>query len=806
MYAIREAVDMARPASGRMSSRAANRSWNLALFTPAEAGRRNRRTSDATFLVLASLVTGFAAVVAHLAPDVDAELADALSSLLGWAPNLWKAAIVLALAFALLIVGDAVARRRWIVVRDMLLAVVVVWVVGSILGRLVDSEWSRVDAHLFSNWGFPELRLACAVAVFAVAGPELVRPARQLAVWLVGAACLGALVIGTGLPSQVLGAIALGLAAGALVRLALGSAAGVPPTERVRTTLVALGVSVDSLRIAAQQRIGSAEFVGETADGEPIRVRVLGRDAQDTQRLARRWQLLAYRDPPRSVPVGRLEQVEHEAVATLMAAQAGVRVPDVVTVGLGPEEDAVLVTRQDDSPPLELRIVDDVHDDLLRDLCQQVARLHAAGIAHGRLNASSVRITDEGPMLIGFSAATIGAPQSMLDIDLAELLVACMVLVGPERALAVVIDAGWRDSIARIVPYLQRAALTPHLRDLTRTHEVGLKNLRTAAATATGTEAPEIAPLRRIRAKDLVLMAAVIFAAYLLISQLADIGFGTIADELRNAELAWVVVALVLAQTTFIPSGISVRGGVATPLPLLPCIVLQSALKFINLTVPSSAGRVATNLRCLQRMGAPRAEAIAGGAIDDVSNTIVQATLFVLVLPFVGVDLDTSQFNAAGPDRRLLIAIVVALALSVVLVLAVPKIRVRVVPGVRDALRGLWSVARVRRKRLEVFGGSLASELMYALALGATCLAYGVHINLGQLIFINTAASVLSSVVPVPGGIGAAEAALSAGLIAVGIDESTAFAIAITQRLCTFYLPPIWGYFSLRWLSRKGYL
>ena len=55
-----------------------------------------------------------------------------------------------------------------------------------------------------------------------------------------------------------------------------------------------------------------------------------------------------------------------------------------------------------------------------------------------------------------------------------------------------------------------------------------------------------------------------------------------------------------------------------------------------------------------------------------------------------------------------------------------------------------------------------------------------------------------------PGGIGAAEAALSAGLIAMGVDESTAFAIAITQRLCTFYLPPIWGYFSLRWLERRA--
>ena len=55
-------------------------------------------------------------------------------------------------------------------------------------------------------------------------------------------------------------------------------------------------------------------------------------------------------------------------------------------------------------------------------------------------------------------------------------------------------------------------------------------------------------------------------------------------------------------------------------------------------------------------------------------------------------------------------------------------------------------------------------------------------------------------------GIGAAEAALSGGLVAIGVPQATAFAIALTDRLCTFYLPPIWGYFSLQWLRRKGHV
>ena len=96
--------------------------------------------------------------------------------------------------------------------------------------------------------------------------------------------------------------------------------------------------------------------------------------------------------------------------------------------------------------------------------------------------------------------------------------------------------------------------------------------------------------------------------------------------------------------------------------------------------------------------------------------------------------------------------------------------------------------------------------MLYVLALGATCLAFGINLNLAQLIFINMSAAVLSSLVPVPGGIGAAEASLAAAMIAMGVDESAAFTIAITQRLWTFYLPPIWGYASLRWLARKGYV
>jgi uncharacterized membrane protein YbhN (UPF0104 family) len=298
----------------------------------------------------------------------------------------------------------------------------------------------------------------------------------------------------------------------------------------------------------------------------------------------------------------------------------------------------------------------------------------------------------------------------------------------------------------------------------------------------------------------------VAFAAYLLISQLAKIGFDTIADNLRNAEPAWLIAALVVAQLGFVPEAVSLRGAVVTPLPLLPCVALKSAQKFIGVTVPGSAGTIATTVRFVQRMGGSAAEAVTSGAVDDVAEKVIQIILVLLMLPLVDLNLDTSDMHLSAPDGRLIAAIVVALLVSAALIWLVPSIHNKVLPPLRRGLSTLGVVIRTRRKRLELFGGNLGGELTFALTLGAVCHGYGLGLTLAQLLLINLVASALAGLIPVPGGVGAAEATLTAGLVAFGVDQSTAFAIAVTHRLCTSYLPPIWGYFSLQWLRRKAYL
>ena len=261
-----------------------------------------------------------------------------------------------------------------------------------------------------------------------------------------------------------------------------------------------------------------------------------------------------------------------------------------------------------------------------------------------------------------------------------------------------------------------------------------------------------------------------------------------------------------LANLTYIPQAVALRGAVPTPLPFGPCVAVQSAVKFLNLTVPGSAGSIALSIRFLQKQGAETGEAVASGAIVGLSDTIVQILLIVCLLPFVRLHFDTKQLSGALPSGTFVAVIFAILAVAVVAVLTVPALRRRVVPQIRSAFHALWEVARSGHKLAQLFGGSLAAEVLFALTLGAASRAYGLHLALAQLILVNVVASSLAGLVPVPGGIGAAEAAIAGGLVALGVPESTAFAVALTHRLATYYTPPIWGYFSLRWLRRTGHV
>jgi len=784
--------------------------WSL--FASAGDEPRRRRVDDFVLFGVAAVAVLLAALVADEATAAEQDIVDALDRLLGWLDPVWSAAYTASALLVVLIVVAAIAGRRGALVRDLLLAAVLPVGIGAFVTYAVDGRWPAWGGVLWHGDGstYPSLRLGIVAAVVLVAVPDLTRPFRYAALTILGLSAVATSVLDDTYPSHVLGGLALGVGVGAGVRLAFGSSAGFPHERRVLADLAELGIDARDVWRDEVQRGGVARYRAARRDGSPLAVAVYGRDARDTQLLARMWRMLWYRDAGPEASITRRSQVEHEGLMLFAAARAGVPVPGVEAAGKAGTGDALLVTTEPDAPTLATLAPADVDDALLAEVWAAARSLRDARIGHGRLNARSLVVAPSGVVVTDLAGARTHAEDAVLGTDLAELLVSCSLLVGTDRALAAARTAMGDEALYGALPYLQRAALSPGLRDDAHDVELDVDRLREQVIAVTGGELPEIATVRRVSGRDVVLILLTAFAAYLLLGQLADIGLSTIIDELSGAVWGWVLLALALAQTTLATDAAATLAAVGQPLPFAPTTVLQSAVKFINLTVPSTAGKIALTMRYLERQGVPGAVALTQGSIDGLAGFVVQAVVLIIVFPLANVDFDLDSGSAGDGNAEVLLwiglALLIGAALGGVLAIALPRLRARVWPFIHAALSNIRSLATSPSRLARLFAANVATQLIYALTLGASVKAFGGDASLADLLLVNTGVSLLGGLVPIPGAIGVAEAGLTAGLVAVGVPQAAAMAAALVHRLCTYYLPPVWGWFALRWLGRHGYV
>jgi uncharacterized protein (TIRG00374 family) len=182
----------------------------------------------------------------------------------------------------------------------------------------------------------------------------------------------------------------------------------------------------------------------------------------------------------------------------------------------------------------------------------------------------------------------------------------------------------------------------------------------------------------------------------------------------------------------------------------------------------------------------------------------------VVGLAVTGNDFAPSDSGGGKDIAGFVLILIVVGGIALAVALVVPKLRRRlkgvVAPQLAAARDNLKGILTTPRKAVMLFGGNLGSQVIFAMVLGASLMAYGDSLPLLQLIVINSLASFLGGMAPVPGGLGVVEAGLIGGLTAAGIPETQAVAATFTHRLFTAYLPPIWGYAALQWLRRADYV
>jgi uncharacterized membrane protein YbhN (UPF0104 family) len=785
------------------------RRWRLFASTVEEP--RSRRATDVILLVSAG--AGLALIGAIGEPPAGFERA--VLRLVGSVPDglsgLWLLFLDLVAVLAAGLALGAVVRRRWGLVRDLIVALGLSVGASLAVARSVVGSWPAVWDSVRAagpSLYFPPLRLAVPSALVMMASPHLSQPARQVGRWCVLLGLIATVLIGAATPCGATAAVLIAAVIAAAVHLVFGSTSGRPSLDDV--TLALRGLRVDPRSVGVAMRQPAGVFLVDAIDqnGDPLVVKVYGRDAHNTQLVTTLWRTVWYREAGTPTSPGRLQQAEHEAFLTLLARQEGIHTEQVVVAGATTNRDVLLVLRRVGQPLAA--VPERWSAALVPELWDMVRRLHDTGIAHGQLDDGHVIVDGDRVGVIDFRGATVTPATDGWRADEAQLLVTTVLAVGEDEALEAASHALGRDRLAAVLPFVQVPALTPRQRAQVRDAGLDLDGLRERAAEVAGAEAVELQKLRRVTARSVVQVVLLVVAFWALASGLAGLDFADLWAQVREAAWWFIVVGFLLAQTTRVAQAVSTLGASPIPLPLQPVYALQLATSYIALAVPSYAARIAVNIRFFQRHGLAAGSSLAIGGLDAISQFVVQAGLLaaILLLTPASLELDLGSAAPSGLVRLVLVLVLVGL-IAIAVVAAVPRLRRAVVDLIRRLLIDAVAAARGLRspRRLSMlFGGNLANELLFAAALGAFTRSLGFPIGMGELIVINVSVSLLSGLIPVPGGIGVVEGGLTFGLVRAGMPEEAAFAAVLMYRLSTFYLPPIWGFFALRWLQRNKHL
>jgi uncharacterized membrane protein YbhN (UPF0104 family) len=313
--------------------------------------------------------------------------------------------------------------------------------------------------------------------------------------------------------------------------------------------------------------------------------------------------------------------------------------------------------------------------------------------------------------------------------------------------------------------------------------------------------------LKRLTLRRLLAMALVVLAVFAMANALAGIDFAAVADEVADATWLLVVLALIVGQLVLIPEALATTCLVPERLPFGPLVALQSAMRFLGLAVPGPAARVAANVAFLRKQGVVVSRSLTLGVVDSSAGLLVE--LLILVLAAAVGDLSLALFGIEPIDVNW-----AALTWALVAVIGVAALVLRFVGPVRSRAVVAWSGVREVLTVLKdspsrttaLIATNLTSRLISSAALWLVLQSLGVSLDFLAVLVVIAASNLLSGLIPVPGNVGVAEAALTTFLVAAGVPDDTAFAAAVVYRVCVAYLPPVWGAGAQRWLLRHDYI
>ncbi|MGW7527271.1 flippase-like domain-containing protein [Streptomyces sp. NPDC054783] len=746
---------------------------------------------------------------------------------------------VFAVVAPVVAVGVLVARRRG----DAILRVVPAAALGALLSwsvtRLALTRsrphlWPQVvvgrGALVHAGWPSAAYLAACAAAVVA-AGPWLDTRLRR-AWWTLIVVCAGLSIAAAAvMPLETVAALAVGGVAGSGVLLLAGGPADRPAPQAVADALIACGVPLATLReTPSAERVPGEEirYSAETTAGARLTVQVLGPEDRNRDLFHRLARLALLRHPADTGAHSPLAAVEHELLMLVFAGRTGAQVAEPVIAYPVARGGALLVTVERTAHPLSAFAGEEITDQMLTGIWTSVSRLQKHRLAHRALRPEHILVESDGTSrLTAFARARLGATPDALGSDIAELLATTATRVGVHRATQCALAGLGPGLLATALPYLQPLALLgPAQHEVARydqararaagvgakrrtVHPGGrpslLRDLTAEVVQATGAEPAPLAHLARFTWKSILALVGAFLVLHLVLPQLANAP--AVFTALRNANWWWILAALPVTFISQVFSTCLQLGTIPVRLPFGPTYEVQFASSFLNRITPNNVGGMALSLRYLQKAGIETGAATASVGLQSlagaVSNTVLAAGFFAWAgRHHAGVHLHLP----AG--RYVLPAIALTLAAGGLLgVTPVGRrfLREKVWPFLRAAGSTLTGIASDPVKLALLVTGALGLPLIQVVGLALSVRAFGGDPPFVQVGAVYLAARLVANAAPVPGGLGALEAGLIAGLTVLGVAAGAATSAVLVYRLLTFWLNVPLGALALHDVQRKGY-
>ena len=235
------------------------------------------------------------------------------------------------------------------------------------------------------------------------------------------------------------------------------------------------------------------------------------------------------------------------------------------------------------------------------------------------------------------------------------------------------------------------------------------------------------------------------------------------------------------------------------PLRYWRTVLVQTGGLGINRLLPAGSGALGVAYLYLRTYKIKRSDAVAVVSANNLIGFIGHALLLALaVFIYPGTFKHFDGISSGSFEKWLLLAVAASLAGGAVIILAR-----------RRKLKMLSAVRSLAAKPQRLAVALIFSMIITACYVAAIMLAgysIGYKLSLPDGLIVLTFGVAAASVIPVPGGVGAAEAGIFAAMRAYGANSADALSIALLYRIMTLWLPRVVGGIVFVLIDKKGYL